>query len=280
MAFPPDRGAEDVRFVPVEQGTNIAPIMPGGRSPSLLADSIQPVVVLGDGKGDSSNSNAITQSSFCTGAMVFGSQGLGGPYYEFHSQKVGSSALGRAIVGGLAKFLDSFIPLPLFKITVGGATNERPERAVLVLDVQVSYQIGGSTGPAIPVIVCGFEKSTFRPFRAMNNQTLTSPGAQGEQGDEPLNPEARFYAGQLSGNLPHSKNPTPGDHVIYHPKATTNWFGLAGQLPYYRPFAHIQPFWLPQDYLFYIGQTDRQIGVANGTDSQFCVNVYWREMPI
>ncbi len=269
-----ERGFEDVRYYPTQTSQNVPAIIEGGRAPSLLADSIQPVVVLGDGKGTASNSNAVTEGSFSTGALVFGSTTIGSPYFEFHAQKAPASGLARKLLSGLAGFLDSFIGLPLFSITASPGTAATADRVVIVRDVSLSIQLGGGTGPQLAVWAAGFFETANPTFRTSMNPVTTTPGAQG---NNLITPRSAFTAGQLANNVPDNTN----GHVLWHDDALTGYFNtvnLGEGIGIIRPFQHLVPFFLGQDQGFFVGQTDFGSGSV-GTLSQFAVNVIWSEVP-
>lgn len=237
---------------------------------------------MGDGQGSQSKAGSIRLSTFQTGAMVFGSVALGGgcPYYEFHAPKQQASELARQIIGGLALILDAALPLPVFGVTASAA-QAFPDRAIVVHDVILSYATTGGIGTATNLIVVGWGNDPNPPpFRATNHQTTINPAVFGEQGDEVLFAESRFIAGQLEDNLPHSKNPDPGNHVLFHDNAMTFWFDQdAPPAQIFRPFERVQPFLLPENTFFYVGQTDFAIGTEHGSSSKFACDVVWTEIP-
>jgi len=273
------RGIEDVQYHPIETGQGVPRLVPrGARAPALIADSIQPVVVLGDGRGSGSSANEITPYSFASGGVVFGSTTIGSPYFEFHAPKTPASPLARQIVSALTGFLDSYLPVGLFSITAGPGTGPTLDRLCIVRDVVVSPQFGGTLNAALPIIAVGFFQTVNPSFRVTANSISPTPGLG--SGVNQVTPRSQLSGGQLNGGIQFLKNATAGNHAIWHADAQTFWMGNvnnnAGLL---RPFEHLVPFYLKENQGIFIGQTNFGQGPDNGTTAQFGVDVVWSEVP-
>jgi len=266
----PPKGIEDVRYWDVQTGRNAPEIIPGqGRTPSLLADSIQPVVVLGDGKGGGSAQNEVASFGYVTGALMTGAPLVGVAYCEFSAPKEPPSSTFAVVLKGLAQFLDAAIPLPLFAATLDPATgNLRGDRVVIIDDVEFGADVI-SGGPNLVHI--GIHSTTVGPFRTIVSPLTT---VAGNPGAPPLSAASSLTLGHLAGGVPV----TSGVAGAFESAGMS--FTVVQDMPTIHPFAGLTPFLLQQNQIITFGQSAFTLGVGPGSSTNLIFNVRWRELPV
>ena len=260
-------GREDVKYWQVNDAATIPTILPGGRAPQLLADSIQPVVVLGDGKA--SDFGAANAKAWCyhLGGTAVGSAGVGVPYCEFAAPKAPPSPLVAKIVGGIAQFLDSYLPAPLISQTLSpGTTNIRTDRVCIVDDVAITI---GTVSGGTAMLSVGFHSTTVGTFRAVVGGTGLAPSTAGNR---PFAAASSFNVGALANGVPVSST---ANSMHATGEAHFDFTNGAGQT--LRPFAHLTPFVLAQDQIITMGQTGWLLGPGPGTGTNLSFTIQWRE---